>query len=47
MELQDLKMYLEDLLRMGFVSKQIDSEGKPHYTLTDLGLQSGMKDLPN
>ena len=47
MTLGDLTMYLEDLTRMGFVSKNMREDGKLDYNLTELGIKSGLKDLPN
>lgn len=40
-------MYLEDLLRMGFVSESKNEKGKTIYKLTELGRMSGLKDIPN
>jgi len=47
MTLGDLTMYLEDLIRMGFVSEHMGEEGKLNYKLTELGIKSGLEDLPN
>ena len=47
MTLGGLTMYLEDLVRMGFVSEQKGKDGKFGYKLTELGIKSGLKDLPN
>jgi len=41
MSLEDLSMYIEDLKRMGFVSEYVKN-GQKHYTLTELGLKSGL-----
>jgi predicted transcriptional regulator len=45
MTLDGLIVYLEDLMKMGFVSKNYKNE-KAYYKLTDLGIRSGLKDLP-
>jgi predicted transcriptional regulator len=45
MTLDGLTVYLEDLMKMGFVSKYYKNK-KVYYKLTDLGLRSGLKDLP-
>ena len=45
MSLGDLIMYLEDLFRMGLVSKQQSEDGKLNYKLTELGEKSGLEDL--
>ena len=45
MTLGKLTMYLGDLIKMGLVSEQIDSNGKQHYKLTELGKKSGLKGL--
>ena len=47
MSLDTLTMYLDDLIRMGFVSKQEGKDGKPYYKLTELGLKSGLRDFSN
>ena len=45
--LGDLTMYIDDLLKMGFISQQKDEDGKNFYKLTDLGIKSGLKDIQN
>jgi predicted transcriptional regulator len=45
MTLDGLTIYLEDLIKMGFVSKNYKNK-KAHYKLTQLGIRSGLKDLP-
>jgi len=47
MTLGDLTMYLEDLIRMGFVSEHMGEEGQLYYKLTDLGVKSGLEDFQN
>jgi hypothetical protein len=47
MTLGDLTMYLEDLLRMGFVSESMGDDGKLRYKLTELGIKSGLQELPS
>jgi DNA-binding HxlR family transcriptional regulator len=47
MSLGDLTMYLEDLVRMGFVHRQINEDGKLKYKLTELGQKSGLEEQPN
>jgi hypothetical protein len=42
MTLEDLTAYIEDLTRMGFVSKYINHEGTPCYKLTKLGEKAGI-----
>jgi predicted transcriptional regulator len=46
MMLGDTTMYLENLVKMGFVSKHVSGE-KTSYMLTELGEKSGLEDLPN
>ena len=43
MSLENLTLYLEDLLQMGFVSKYIDEKGNKKYKLTKLGEKSGLE----
>ena len=45
-QLGDLAMYLEDLLKMGFVSEDKNEKGEITYKLTELGRMSGLKDIP-
>jgi|CXWL01.1.fsa_nt_gi DNA-binding PadR family transcriptional regulator len=45
--LGDLMMYLQDLVRMGFVFEHVGEDGKLYYKLTELGKKSGLEDLPN
>ena len=45
MSLEDLSMYIEDLIRMGFVS-QHEKGGRKFYKLTPLGKKSGLVELP-
>ena len=45
MTLGGLTVYLEDLIQMGLVSK-FSKNGKYHYKLTEMGIKSGLKDLP-
>lgn len=45
MTLDDLSMYIKDLHRMGFVTEHVEDD-KIHYKLTDLGIKSGLQDLP-
>jgi predicted transcriptional regulator len=42
MTLDGLTIYLEDLIKMGFVSKNYKNK-KAHYKLTQLGIRSGLK----
>ena len=44
-QLGDLTMYLEDLLKMGFVYECKNEKGKTIYKLTELGRMSGLKEI--
>ena len=44
-QLGDLTMYLEDLLKMGFVSESKNEKGEVMYKLTELGRMSGLKEI--
>ena len=44
MTLGDLTIYLEDLVRMGFVP-EYNKDGKWYYELSDMGVKFGLKDL--
>lgn len=46
MSLEDLAMYIKDLHRMGFVSEYVGEDDKPCYKLTELGIKSGLQELP-
>ena len=46
MTLEDLAMYIKDLHRMGFVTEHVGEDKQIHYKLTDLGVKSGLQDLP-
>ena len=43
--IEGLSAYLKDLVQMGFVS-EFSKNGKLYYKLTEIGLKSGLKDLP-
>ena len=45
--LETLTMYLEDLIRMGFVTAHMGKDGVLDYKLTDIGIKSGLTSLPN
>ena len=45
MTLGGLTVYLEDLVQMGFVYEHC-KDGKVYYKLTEMGVKSGLKDLP-
>lgn len=45
MNLENLAAYVEDLLKMGFVSQYVDEKGNQKYKLTKLGEKSGLKDF--
>jgi predicted transcriptional regulator len=45
MTLGGLAVYLENLIKMGFVS-EYNKDGKVYYKLTEMGVKSGLKDLP-
>ncbi len=47
MNLGNLTMYLEDLVKMGFASEHIDAQGKQQFQLTELGKKSGLEGLQN
>jgi predicted transcriptional regulator len=42
MTLEELTAYLEDLIRMGFVSEYTNQQGTPCYKLTKLGEKAGI-----
>ena len=44
MSIDDLSMYIDDLVRMGFVSENY-KDGKKFFKLTSLGKRSGLVDL--
>ena len=46
-QLGDLTMYLEDLLKMGFVCEDKNEKGEIIYKLTELGRMSGLKEISN
>ena len=46
-QLGDLTMYLEDLLKMGFVIEEKNEKGEIIYKLTELGRMSGLKEISN
>ena len=46
MTLEELASYLDDLIRMGFVSEHFDEDGKKYHKLTDMGKRSGLEELP-
>jgi predicted transcriptional regulator len=45
MTLGGLTVYLEDLVQMGFVYEYCKDE-KVYYKLTEMGVKSGLRDLP-
>jgi len=45
MTLGGLTVYLKDLVQMGFVC-EYNKDGKVYYKLTEIGVKSGLKDLP-
>jgi predicted transcriptional regulator len=45
MTLGGLTVYLEDLVQMGFVCEYCKDE-KVYYKLTEMGVKSGLRDLP-
>ena len=45
MTLGGLTVYLRDLVQMGFVC-EYNKDGKVYYKLTEIGVKSGLKDLP-
>ena len=47
MNLEDLLMYHEDLIKMGFISEKMGEDGLASYKLTELGIKSGLESLPN
>jgi len=47
MSLGDLTIYLEDLIRMGFVTEHVGKDGQLYYRLTELGKKTGMESLSN
>jgi predicted transcriptional regulator len=47
MTIENLSVYHDDLIKMGFVSKHIDDNGTQYYKLTKLGEKSGLKDFSN
>lgn len=46
-QLANLVMYTEVLLKMGFISQHKNESGKNYYKLTSLGIQSGLKNPQN
>ena len=44
-QLGDLTMYFEDLLKMGFVSEDKNEKGEVIYKLTELGKMLGLKEI--
>ena len=47
MTLEDLSLYIDDLMKMGFVTEQKNKEGKTDYKLTELGIKSGLNNFTN
>jgi len=47
MTIENLKRYLNDLIKMGLVSEHIDESGNQNYKITKLGEKSGLEELPN
>ena len=45
--LENLGIYRNDLIKMGFVSEHVDENGNSYFKLTELGKKSGLKEYSN